>query len=131
VQEAQSAIVSADQALIDAERLFAERRYWEMIGLIQGVLPVARGRTRLRLRVLRGRAWLLYADHRKDAIEEFEAVVAEDPDDARVHFLLGGAYRDQGLTKRAIGHFRKALELRPQFKEAQAELLKLDRPAEG
>jgi hypothetical protein len=38
-------------------------------------------------------------DHRKQAIEELEVVLAEDPGDAQVHLLLGGAFGDRGLVK--------------------------------
>jgi curved DNA-binding protein CbpA len=115
-----------EQALADAEQLFGEGRYWEVIGLIQGVLRQAQGQTRQRLRLLRGRAYLRCPDRRKEAIEELAAAVAADPSDAQAHYLLGTAYRDEGLKKRALGHFRKALELRPHYKEAQSEIATLE-----
>jgi tetratricopeptide (TPR) repeat protein len=85
----------------------------------------------LRLRALCGRAYLFYPDHRKQAIEEFEAVLAEDAKDAQIHFLLGTAFRDEGLKARAMGHFRKALELCPHHKEARSELLRFEKDGGG
>jgi curved DNA-binding protein CbpA len=121
---------SPEQALSDAEHLFAEGKYWEMIGLTQGVLPQARNHTRQRIRLLRGQAYLRHPDYRKQAIQELEALLAEGPADAQAHYLLGIAYRDEGLKKRAIGHLRRALELKPHDKQAERALVKLEAEAD-
>jgi curved DNA-binding protein CbpA len=117
---------SPEQVLSDAEHLFAEGKHWEMIGLTQGALAQARGHTRRRIHLLRGQAYLRHPDRRKQAIQELEAVVGEGPPDAEAHYLLGTAYRDEGLTKRAIGHLRTALELRPNDKRAERALANLE-----
>jgi tetratricopeptide (TPR) repeat protein len=116
---------SPEQLLNEAEHLFAEGQYWEIIGLTQGILAEARGHTRQRMRLLRGQVYLRHPDHRKQAIQELEALLAEGPADAQAHCLLGIAYRDEGLTKRAIGHLRRALELAPHNKQAERALLTL------
>jgi curved DNA-binding protein CbpA len=121
---------SPEQALSDAEHLFAEGKYWEMIGLTQGVLAQARGHTRQRIRLLRGQVYLRYPDHRKQAIQELEALLAEGPADAQAHYLLGIAYRDEGLKKRALGHLRRSLELKPHDKQAERALVKLETAAD-
>jgi hypothetical protein len=121
---------SPEQVLSDAEHLLAEGKYWEMIGLTQGVLAQARGHTRQRIRLLRGQAYLCHPDHRKQAIQELEALLAEGPPDAQAHYLLGIAYRDEGLKKRAIGHLRRSLELKPHDKQAERALVKLETVAD-
>jgi curved DNA-binding protein CbpA len=117
---------SPEQVLSDATHLFGEGRYWEMIGLAQGVMAQAQGETRRRLQLLRGQAYLRQPDYRKQAIQEFEAVLAEDPTDAQAHYFLGLAYSEEGLAKRALRHLRRALDLRPQYKEAQREIARLE-----
>lgn len=117
---------SPEDALSDAEHLFAEGKHWEVIALTQDLLAQARGHTRQRIRLLRGQAYLRHPDHRRQAIQELEALLAEGPPDAQAHYLLGIAYRDEGLKRRAIGHLRRSLELKPHDKLAERALGDLD-----
>jgi DnaJ-domain-containing protein 1 len=111
-----------ERALQDAEQLWTEGKHWEMIGLIHGVLPQARGRARQRMRVLRAQAHLKYPERVRQVIDDLLDVATENPQDAQVQYLLGVAFRTAGLKKRAAGHFKKTLELRPQHREARMEL---------
>jgi curved DNA-binding protein CbpA len=108
--------------LEDAEQLFAEGKYWEAIGLLQGGIAHAEGKTRTRMRVLRATAFLRSPGREKDAAEELKTAVEESPNDVEAHYQLGLVFKRLGLRRRAAGHFRKALELRPRHREAQAEL---------
>jgi hypothetical protein len=117
---------SPEQVLSDATHLFDEGRCWEAIGLTQGALPQAQGHIRQRLHLLRGQAYLRQTGYRKQAIKELEVVLAENPSEAQAHCLLGLAYSDEGLAKRALGHLHRALELRPHYKEAQHAIAKLE-----
>ena len=52
----------------------------------------------------------------------------EDPQNAEAHFVLGGLYKESGMTSRAIAMFKKVIELRPDHKAAQTELASLSTP---
>ncbi|MBN2369367.1 MAG: DnaJ domain-containing protein [Vicinamibacteria bacterium] len=127
-REASAEVV--ERALQDAEQLWSEGKHWEVVGLIHGALPQARGRVRQRMRILRAQVFLKYPERVRQVIDELQDVVAEDPQDAQAQYLLGVAFRIAGLKKRAAGHFKKTLELRPQHREARMELEALDESAE-
>jgi tetratricopeptide (TPR) repeat protein len=114
------------RTLEDAEQLFAEGKYWEAIGLLQGGIAHAEGKTRTRMRVLRATALLKNPGREKDAAEELKAAVEENPNDVDAHYQLGLVFKRLGLKRRAAGHFRKAIEIRPRHREAQAELAGLE-----
>jgi cytochrome c-type biogenesis protein CcmH/NrfG len=72
--------------------------------------------------ILRAQAYMKSSEGVRKAIEDLQAVLAEDAGHAQANYLLGMAFIGAGLKKRAAGHFRKALELRPQYREARMEL---------
>ena len=55
------------------------------------------------------------------AIEEFERLLAETPDDPRVLYNYGCALSLSGKTKDAIANLKRALELDPDFAELAAK----------
>lgn len=112
-----------------AEALGAGRQH-EGFSLVDEALRGASGRLRRRARVLRAEARLKSGEGRRAAEAELKAAIDEDPGNAEAHFLLGTIYRAGGANALAAASFRKALALRPRYKEALAELLALE-PAQG
>ena len=49
-------------------------------------------------------------------------VLRLDPNDPVTHFALGAHYRDHGQSAKAIEHFRRAAELKPEYSAAWFEL---------
>ena len=71
---------------------------------------------------------LYLAEHRvPDAIGALTHAVAVNPDLATAHNGLGVAYAQQGDTARAAFEWRKALELRPGYADAQYNLDRLSK----
>ena len=57
-----------------------------------------------------------------DALKPFADIARLDPDNAQAHFHLGAALRMRGFTNEAAASLRRALELKPGFDDALAEL---------
>jgi tetratricopeptide (TPR) repeat protein len=108
-----------------AETDYGEGRYWEAVALLEQAVPMATGLLKSRSRLLLARICVKYPDRLKQAEKELQAVVQEDPEQVEAYVLLGSLYKQQGLAARAAGHFRKALQLNPRHRTAQAELLEL------
>ena len=67
---------------------------------------------------------------RDDAIGIFQFLVEESPDHARGHVSLGMALQtrdEEGDREKAISHFERALELRPEWTTVEAHLNKMRR----
>jgi tetratricopeptide (TPR) repeat protein len=114
-----------------AEEHYGEGRYWEAVGLLAETVPLASGLLKSKARLLLARICLKYPDRLKQAEKELQAVVQEDAEHVEAYVLLGSLYRQQGLTARAVAHYRKALELNPRHRVAQAELAELSPAPEG
>jgi tetratricopeptide (TPR) repeat protein len=66
------------------------------------------------------------------AIELFERAVALDPDDAESHYRLGNALSCvDGQMEKAVGHLRRALELRPSHPKAAEALAEIEVERDG
>jgi tetratricopeptide (TPR) repeat protein len=112
-------------ALRKAERLVEQEKYWDVIQLLEGVVPRLTGKLRQRARMALGRAYLKNPNWVKEGEELIRQVVAEDPGHATAHHLLGQLYKERGLKARAVSMLRKATELDPANELAQAELAAL------
>jgi tetratricopeptide (TPR) repeat protein len=124
----------ADELLAAAEALFAGGTYWDALRQCEDLLPLARGKTRRRARVLLAECYLKNPNWRKQGEEELQAAIQEDPDNADACFLLGRIYKQGGLRTRALAMFRRVLELRPRHAAAAEELASLQgegAPGEG
>ena len=115
----------ADELLAAAEALFAGGRYWDALRQCEDLLPLARGKTRRRARVLLAECYLKNPNWRKQAEEELQGAIQEDPDNADACFRLGVIYKQGGLRARALAMFRRTLELRPRHAGAAEELASL------
>lgn len=118
-------------ALRKAEKLVEQEKYWDVIQLLEGVVPRLTGKLRQRARMALGRAYLKNPNWVKEGEELIRQVVAEDPNHAPAYLLLGRLYKDRGLKARAVSMLRKAVELEPENEQAGTELATLvtDAPA--
>ena len=114
-----------------AEERFAERKFWEVVGLLEALVPLTQGRLRQRARVLLAQTYFKNPHWRREAEAEMRGVLQEDPENADAHFALAEMYRDRGQREKAIEAFREVLKLRPKHKEAAAELAELSGPESG
>ena len=57
-----------------------------------------------------------------EAIGNYEKAISIDPKDENLYYNLGRAYKETGDYKTAYEKVKKALELKPDFKEAQEYL---------
>ena len=120
----------AEEAIHRAERLIADTKTWDAIQLLQAVIPRIFGRKqRDRARVLLAKAYIKNPNWVRRGEELLQTVIVEDPQNAEAHFALGMLYKESGMTSRAVGMFKKALELRPDHKHAQAALNSVSGPA--
>jgi tetratricopeptide (TPR) repeat protein len=113
------------EALRKAEKLVEQEKYWDVIQLLEGVVPRLAGKQRQRARMALGRAYLKNPNWLKEGEELVRQVVAEDPRHAPAHLLLGQLYKERGLKARALSMLRKAVELDPENEQANADLATL------
>jgi curved DNA-binding protein CbpA len=109
-------------ALRKAEKLVEQEKYWDVIQMLEGVVPRLTGKLRQRARMALGRAYLKNPNWVKEGEELVRQVVAEDPQHAAAHLLLGQLYKERGLKARAVSMLRKAVELEPENAQASADL---------
>jgi curved DNA-binding protein CbpA len=120
----------AEEAIHRAERLILDEKVWDAIQLLQAIIPRIYGRKqRDRARVLLARAYIKNPNWLRRGEELLQTIIQEDPQFADAHFVLGLLYKESGMSSRAITLFKKALELKPEHKHAQAELKELSTPA--
>jgi predicted Ser/Thr protein kinase len=118
----------AEEALQQARVLITKEEYWEAIQVLERAVHLAQGsKANQAIRILlaqttgRNPKWL------KQAEAALLAIVREDPRSVDAYVALGGVYRAAGLKSRALSQLRKALELDPGNKRAEAELDELSR----
>jgi hypothetical protein len=116
---------SPERALEDARQMIEAGRVWEAVGLLQGAVPHAEGRTRTQIRLLRARTLMRAPEHTRLAEEELKLITREAPDEPEGHYLLGKLYKQAGLTHRAASCYRRALELKPNHRDARLDLADL------
>src|SRR5262249_30885754 len=120
----------ADEDIHRAERLLAEEKFWDAIQLLNVAIPRMYGKKqKQKARILRAKAYVKNPNWMKRAEEELQSVIQEDPQSADAHFTRGLLYKESGMNSRAITALRKAIELSPQHKQAQAELSTLSSAA--
>jgi hypothetical protein len=115
--------VSPDETLANARYLISHGRYWDAIQVLEAAVPrMQPQRAQTRARILLARAYAKNPNWMRRAEETLQNVVREDPTSAEAHYELGLLYKAGGLAARAQAMFRRAVELRPEMREAQAEL---------
>ena len=58
-----------------------------------------------------------------DAVSELNVLLEQDPKNASAHYLLGSIAADNQEYQTAISHYRKAIELRPEFEPPYYEMV--------
>src|SRR5262249_24765153 len=115
----------AEEAIRKAEKRFAEGKFWDAIQLLEPAVPRVEGKLKHKSRVLLARAYFKNPHWGKRAEELLQTVVHEEPRYVDAYFVLGTIYKHGNLRSRALGMFRKVLELKPEHEEAAAEVAAL------
>jgi DnaJ domain/Domain of unknown function (DUF4388) len=121
---------SLEEALTKAEEALATRP-WETLAAVERLLPETSGPLRQRARLLRARAQLKNPVSWRAGELELREMQQEDPNLLEAPLLLGGFYKDRGLTARAAAMFSRVLELRPGHRRAAEELQTLPKIEPG
>jgi curved DNA-binding protein CbpA len=123
---AEEAVRRAAQLLDKAKALEQEkpgepehqRLTYDAIQLLEPVIHLAQGKTRLRAQLLLARGLVKNPKWTKRAEELLLAASRENPQSPEPWAMLGAIYADKGLRTRAAAMYRKVLELRPDHEEA-------------
>lgn len=115
----------AEESFRKAVKLFTQEKYWDAIQLLEGALAGAETRTKLRIRVLLGKAYIKNPKWTKRGEEQLQGVVRDDPKNVDARYALGELYKATGLKARALHEFQRVLELKPEHEEAAAQVLEL------
>ena len=115
--------VTPEETLLKAQILLTQARYWDVIQVLEAALPqMEPSRHQNRGRILLARAYAKNPNWVRRAEETLQNLVREDPVNVDAHYELGLLYKAGGLAARAQTMFRRVLELRPDHREAAAEL---------
>ncbi len=115
--------MTPEETLQQAQFLIAQARYWDAIQVLEAALPQMEPRRHQnRGRILLARAYAKNPNWVRRAEETLQHVVREDPVNVEAHYELGVLYKAGGLAARAQAMFRRVVELRPDHREAAAEL---------
>ncbi len=120
----------AQEALRKAQRHFDKEQFWDAIQLLEQHLGTSHG-LRSRFRVLLAKSFLKNPHWLKRAEEQFNLAIEDEPRNIEAHYMLGVIYLGGGLKRRALGKFRKVLELKPDHQEALAQAEPLSLELEG
>lgn len=115
----------AEESIRNAEKLFAQEKYWDAIQLLEPALRNAEKKLGLKGRVLLAKAYFKNPKWVKRAEEQLQTVIKEEPNHVEAHFVLGGVYKTSGLKSRALHEFQRVLELKPDHESAAAEVAEL------
>jgi tetratricopeptide (TPR) repeat protein len=115
--------VLPEDALFKARLLLSLARYSEAIQVLESRVPqMEERRHQHKGRILLAKAYAQNPSSVRRAEETLQIVVREDPANVDAHYELGLLYKAGGLAARAQAMFRRVLELRPDHREAAAEL---------
>jgi len=120
----------AQEALRKAQKHFDKEQYWDAIQLLEQHLGTSHG-LRSRFRVLLAKSFLKNPHWTKRAEEQLNFAVEDEPRNIEAHYLLGSIYLGGGLKRRALGKFRKVLELKADHQEALTQVDALSAELEG
>jgi tetratricopeptide (TPR) repeat protein len=115
--------VGSEETLLQVQVLMLQARYWEAITVLEAALPqMEPPRHQNRGRILLARAYAKNPNWLRKAEEQLQEVLRADPQHVDALFQLGLLYKAQGLAARAQGLFRRVIELKPDHRDAAAEL---------
>jgi tetratricopeptide (TPR) repeat protein len=122
-EEPEALFVASEETLTQAQLLLAQAKYWDAIQMLEQRLPqMPPSKQQRRGRILLARAYAKNPNWMRKAEEALQQVVREEPGNADAHYDLGLLYKSGGMLVRAQASFRRALEIRPDHREAAAEL---------
>ena len=115
--------VPPEEILLRARLLISKARYWDAIQVLESTVPQMEPiRNQHKGRILLARAYAKNPNWVRRAEEYLHAVVREDPNNVEAHYELGRLYKQVGQAARAQAAFRRVVELKPEHREATAEL---------
>jgi curved DNA-binding protein CbpA len=95
-----------------------QRFTYDAIRLLEPILDVVQGKSRLRAQILLARGYSKNPKWAKRAEELLLDASRENPQNAEPWAVLGAIYAARGLRTRAVSMYKKALELKPDHEEA-------------
>jgi tetratricopeptide (TPR) repeat protein len=115
--------VPPEDTILQAQLLLLQARYWDAIQVLEAAVPQMQPqRQQNRARILLARAYAKNPNWVRKAKETLQEVVNDDPRSVEAHYELGLLYKAEGMAARAQAMFRRVVELRPDHREAAAEL---------
>jgi curved DNA-binding protein CbpA len=95
-----------------------QRLTYDAIQLLEPILHVVKGKSRLRAQMLLARGYSKNPKWAKRAEELLLDASRDNPQASEPCAMLGGIYAARGLRTRALSMYKKALELKPDHEEA-------------
>ena len=115
--------VPPEETLLRARLLLSQARYWDVIQVLESAVPQMEPRRQQHKgRILLAKAYAKNPNWVRRAEEYLHEVVREDPTNVEAHYELGHLYKQVGQAARAQAMFRRVVELKPDHREAAAEL---------
>jgi cytochrome c-type biogenesis protein CcmH/NrfG len=109
--------------LLRARLLLSQARYWDAIQVLEIAVPqMEPRRNQHKGRILLAKAYAKNPRWIRRAEEYLHEVVREDSANVEAHYELGLLYKQVGQVARAQAAFRRVVELKPDHREAAAEL---------
>ena len=115
--------VPPEEILLRARLLLSQARYWDAIQVLENTVPqMEPRRNQHKGRILLARAYAKNPKWVRRALQYLDEVVREDAANVEAHYELGLIYKQVGQLARAQAAFRRVVELKPDHREAAAEL---------
>jgi tetratricopeptide (TPR) repeat protein len=106
-----------------ARILLSQARYWDVIQFLENAVPQMEGRrSQHKGRILLAKAYAKNPKWLRRALEYLDEVLREDAANVEAHYELGLLLKQTGQLTRAQAAFRRVIELKPDHREAAAEL---------
>jgi len=115
--------VPPEEILFRARLLLSQARYWDVIQFLENAVPqMEPRRNQHKGLILLAKAYAKNPKWVRRALEYLDEVVREDATNVEAHYELGLLFKQIGQVARAQAAFRRVVELRPDHREAAAEL---------
>jgi curved DNA-binding protein CbpA len=124
--------VPPEDILFRARVLLSKAQYWDVIQYLENAVPqMEPRRNQHKGRILLAKAYAKNPKWVRRALEYLDEVVREDASNVEAHYELGLLFKQIGQHARAQAAFRRVVELKPDHREAAAELGLDAGPASG
>jgi tetratricopeptide (TPR) repeat protein len=115
--------VPPEEILFRARLLLSQAKYWDVIQYLENAVPqMEPRRNQHKGRILLAKAYAKNPKWVRRALEYLDEVVREDATNVEAHYELGLLFKQIGQLARAQAAFRRVVELKPDHREAAAEL---------